>query len=424
MKPTSKQDAEARALGPAGAAALLVGAALVLAALAVLRSHGWFDTGFWNVDNGIRGGRFVVQLLTLLAGLVALQWTPQRWARWIIYGEGAICLGAYGLIVGGIYIATLAAYFVALELPLPKPLRVALPVVWVGTVGVFAGHWLPLPLRKTVFVFSVLFHVRMLVYAWEKWQSGFPRGRIGDYALYFLSPPLVVFPPYVGIIPFFGRHAARFAPRLNRARGLLGMRHLGWGLFHSLLFLAMKRLSSDGQIGGLAFLQVYWLFLLQLTQIAGLMHVVYGLLVLHGFVDRPPIARPLTARTYVEFWQRFPVHQKDLQVAVFYNPVLLRMRRRSRYLAIAAAVAAPMFFGNFALHYVVRYVYDWQHCVPRLSGLILFFGASFVVLTASLWVAEWRTRAKVAAPTGVFGYVWTAASWWLTFSFTAHLMLV
>ena len=115
---------------------------------------------------------------------------------------------------------------------------------------------------------------------------------------------------------------------------------------------------------------------------------------------------------------------KDLQVAVFYNPVLLRMRRGNRYLAIAAAVAAPMFFGNFALHYVVRYVYDWQHCVPRLSGLILFFVASFVVLTASLWVAEWRTRAKVAAPTGVFGYVWTAASWWLTFSFTAHLMLV
>lgn len=407
---------------------LVLGAALLasLGCVAFLRTRGLFPTGFFATDSGVTGTPFHLQLAALAAGVAALQIAPVRWSRAIVCVEGALCLLLVGPALGLAFLAVLTLYYFALEIPLPRGIRLAVPIAWILGFGLVTARSLSPAVVFQGFLFSLMFHLRMLVYAWEKWQSGYPRGRMGDYWLYMLSGPLIVFPPYIGIVPFFGKNAERFEPRLDRARASSGVRHLAVGLLFALVLEGMRRTNLWATGQGI-FIMDYpwsrrcWTLAAEVIAAAQLIHVVYGLLLLHGFIDRLPIDRPLLSRTYAEFWRRFQIHQKDLQVAFFFNPVMLKLRRRNRYLAIAAAAAVTMLIGNFCLHYLVRYVYYWPIFRNRVWAWVMFDVASFLGLTANLWAAEWRGRHPRPAPTPGSGVLWGILSWGLTMTFVAYL---
>jgi hypothetical protein len=259
--------------------------------------------------------------------------------------------------------------------------------------------------------------MRLMMVVWDKWQRGWPRGRFGDWALYFTSPALVVFPPYVTVIPFYERHAGSFAPRLDVERARLGIGHIGTGLLAQLALWAVRaQLGGDHGWLGTRLLD-YVILVLGVARIA---HIAYGLTLLHGFADpRPPMRAPLLATDVVDMWNRFQVHQKDMQVAFFYAPVLIALRRANRYVAIVAATAMTMLVGNFAVHFLLRYVFALPSFGERLGPTFAFAAAQFVALAVTLCLGEWRRRRKRRPPRGMAGFAYTLVCWAATQAFTA-----
>ncbi len=378
-------------------------------------------TSFFQNDSGVFGGLFRLQLGAMFLGVAALQWAPSRWVRPLLMVEGLVCLGGYDWPTAGVYLAAALSFYGALELPLPRAIRWAVPIAWLAGAGLL-GHWFD----ETYFyrdghVFGALYGVRFLVYAWEKWQRGYPKGSLGDYLFYVLSPPLITFPPYLVIIPFYGEHGRNLHPRMTARRALVAFKHVGLAAALALLasppILAWVRSTHPDQ---------HWWgrpegFAQGVAAVGASAHAAYALLLLHGIAERPPLRWPLLSTSYLELWQRYQIHQKDLQVAFFYNPLLMRLRRRNRYLAITAAVAVTMLIGNPIIHVLARYLYDWPAIPARLLHITYFNAASTVLLAGGLCLQEWRKRNRRSPPEGILAVVWGIAGWALTMACVSFL---
>ncbi|MBS2015716.1 MAG: hypothetical protein JST00_22705 [Deltaproteobacteria bacterium] len=385
---------------------------VVAACLSALRQKTTFPTSYFRFDSGVGDGAFDLQLLLLFVGVALLQVVPARFARAVAIAEGVACLAVHGVAALG-FLGALAAFYLALEVPLPRKIRPLVPIVLLTAFGVLGSRWV----RSPAALFGTMFAVRLLVYAWDKWQRGYPPGRLGDFALYVMCAPLVVFPPYVVVAPFYDRHASSFAPRVDAARLREACAHLGVGLFAQLLRVTVPW-ALGSKLGWTGTILSEWVvYVLAVARIA---YVTHGLLLLHGFVDRPPLKAPLLATDFVAMWNRFLIHQKDLQVAFFYAPTLIRLRRKNRYVAIVCAVAVTMFVGNLLLHFLVRYAYMLP-TPPRFGALYAFYAISFVLLSATLCLEEWRRRTKRRPRGGALGAAWTVLCWSATQLVTAWL---
>jgi hypothetical protein len=402
------------AMSRAASLAALLGLLLAMASISVLHARGQLPTSFFATADALPDGPFDLQLLAMFAGVALLQIVPARFARAVVFAEGVVCLAAYG--VEGLYFAAaLLAWFGLLEVPLPRRARLALPLAALVGTGVLGSlHVLPWAYR-----FSILFSMRLVMVTWDKWQHDWPRGRFSDYALYLLSPPLLVHPPYVVIIPFYERHGAAFAPRLTSERARRAIGQLGTGLAAHLVYWLVRWQVGVPHGVVLRCAVDYVLFILAVARVA---HIAYGLLLFHGFDDRPPIRAPLLATDFVEMWNRFQAHQKDMQVALFFTPVLIRLRRANRYVAILAATAMTMFVGNLFIHFLVRYVYSLETVTRRLLPLYEFFLVSFVVLSVTLSLQEWRRRTKRKPRRGALGLAYTLGCWAATQALVATLL--
>jgi hypothetical protein len=418
------KSADAASARPLGRTGLLVAALAFLvsvACISVLRNNLVFPTGYWNTDTELFDLRFDAQLAALFVGFVLLQAAPTRFARAIVVGEGLAVLAPYG-VRGLFWIAGLFVWFYALEVPIAKRLRPLVPIALLLGAGAL-GTLGTTRVAEGAFFFSIFFSCRLMLYAWDKWQRGWPRGSLGDYLFHFAAPPLLAFPPYVVIIPFYGTYAKGFAPRLTAARAREAFAQIGLGLFCAVAVVALRvRVAPHLLAPAYAAASILFDYVVVVLRVGALAHVAHGLLLLHGLVDRPPLDRPLLATNYVEVWTRFQTHQKDMQMAMFFTPVLLRFRRANRYLAITAATAATLLVGNLAIHVLARYIYAPARNIERLAPLYAFFVPSFVVLAASLCFQEWRRRTKKKPPRGALGVLYTVVTWALTFAFTALLL--
>jgi hypothetical protein len=392
-----------RPLSRVGLLATLLGLIAVVGCLSVVRERTYYPTSYYKFDSGISYGGFDLQLATMALGIMLLQVAPVRFARAIVIADGALCLAAYGR-DGLFFAAALALWFVAMEIPFPKRVRPLVPIALLTATGLAGGRWL----TDTSCLFSTMFSARLMMYAWDKWQRGWPRGAAGEFLLYFMSPPLIVFPPFLVFIPFYEKHAATFAPRLTAERTRLAMGHVGTGLCAHFL-LEIVRWHSVNVHGWLT--TRYVGYVMMILGIARLAHVAYGLLLLHGFIDRAPIRAPLLGTDLVEMWNRLSSHQKDMQVSLFYAPTIIRLRRKNRYVAIVAATALTLLVGNLVIHFLSRYIYGLEGFASRLVPLYAFFFVGFVAIAATLCLQEWRRRTKRQPPRGVLGLAYTVVCW-------------
>jgi hypothetical protein len=405
-------------VGP-GAFLRILGALLTaLVVVALLRQRDHYPTGFWGTDSGLQGTPFHAQLVFLALGAVAVRYVRPQMARTIVIGEGLACLAAYGR-WGLCFLGALAVWFFALEAPLAARIRPIVPLALIAGAGVLGA----LGLAPWSYLFSILFTPRLMMYAWEKWQRGWPRASLEEFALYFLSPVLVVFPPYVVIIPYYGSHAKNFQPRLSEHQVRRGLVSFGNGVVSIAAVYVVSVLVDKMPAGASPWVRFFFPFFLQVAQVGALGHVAFGLLWAHGFVDeRPPVNNPFVSTSYVQVWNRFQTHQKDLQVSFFYAPVLFRLRHKNRYLAIFAATAVTMLAGNTLVHFFARYIYDLKFWAPSIARNYRFFFLSTVVLGATLSFQEWQRRTRWRAPAGAAGAIYGAVCWAATFAFTAFLV--
>jgi hypothetical protein len=205
-------------------------------------------------------------------------------------------------------------------------------------------------------------------------------------ALYYLAAPLAVIHPYLCFVPWLDEVAEgrALAPQWQRA-----LQQLGWAALYTGLACGLPLVRPWTPIAVATFMDT-------LFAVGQLVHVIHALMLLHGFACRDPIHWPLASSSYLDFWRRFQVHLKDVQVMLFYLPLMMRLRRWNRFLAIAVSLAVTLIVFNTAVHVCTRYVFVAD--VGRRAGWALAVNAvNWAVLAASLCVVELRQRAKAGA---------------------------
>ncbi|MEO8587696.1 MAG: hypothetical protein ABI584_16135 [Acidobacteriota bacterium] len=404
--------------------------ATVLCIMYTLRESDRLLTSAWGHDSHLFGARFGFQLAVLFVGAAVLQFVPRRWAPWVLVADALVCLAVYGPPMMFLSLGLLLAWFGLLELPLPPLPRILVGAGFLALLGLL-GAMRVLP---RAYDFSMMFSLRLVMYAWHRWQRDFAKERFSDYALFVLLPPLVVLPPYLTIIPFYGEQVDQFKPRLDRPRLRRALVHLALGLGYALalgyavgpavgrgLNPALKdldRLVPGFGIGLLPTVRLYVDYLVMVARVAEVAHLSYGLLLVYGMDFRLPINRPLLARSYLELWSRFQIHQKDLQVALFYTPTLMRYRRKNRYLVIVAALVLTLVVGNTLMHVLIRYVYNIDTIALTTANALRKNLLNAGILAATLCLMEWRVRHHQRAPTGV---LWKGLTWFGTLTMAAWI---
>lgn len=385
-----------RRLVAAVCTALAVAAIGVVAArVRVPFSIGHDDAGFAISNVGL-----AVQLAALVLGVAAVHLAGPVYARSVIVIEGAICVLAHGA-VGVLYLGALAAWYVALTSPLG---RLRWPCAAVLFAGFQATAWTAA--REQGLVFSMLFTPRLLLFAWDRWARADEPVQPLGYAVYMLAAPLVIVPSFLLFVPFFEGFAERVRPGLSRRLAGRVCHHLAWaaGLGACRALLALRP-----ELDGIALALARFGEILLYAAIVG--HAIYALLLLHGIEERLPQRWPLAATRYVELWSRFRIHQKDMQVAMFYTPALLALRTWNRYAAIIAATLWTMAIGNLMLHGTVRYAFiyveDPAAWWPIFARICVVNTAIGVVLAIDLCRDEWRRRHGAPRPAA-----WRTALGW------------
>lgn len=386
--------------------------ALVL--LFVLRTANVFVTGPYGTDTKLAGVPFEAQLAVLAFGATLLQIVPKRVVKPLLVVQGIACLLPYGIRFALAALGALVVWFFALKLPIAVKYRFFVPLFLVaGTAALGASKVIIGP-----FAFSMFFTMRLMLYAWEQHQNGYPPRSALDFSVYMLAAPLLFTYPYMLFIPN-PSIVEKIEPRLTERTGrrVLAYLTLGLAMNGALWLLSMFRVPPLTMAGAITANYV-----LHIVQLGRLAHIVFALLVLHGIHDRVPLNAPLLATDFVDMWRRYQIHQKDLQVTLFYNPALIAFRRANRYVAITVAVFWTMFVGNLVIHSLARYSYTPGRWLPLLWSRLIFFAAGGTVLAATLCLQEWRRRKRHPVPKGWLGRGYTAVCWILTQSFTAVLM--
>ncbi|MEO8877473.1 MAG: hypothetical protein ABI461_17895, partial [Polyangiaceae bacterium] len=389
----------------------LIFAGVLALALFVLfrgRAAGMVPTSVWDHDSGIFGARFAAQLGVLFVGVIGLQLFPERWSRVILMIEGAVCLAIMGHSTALLFGALLLAWFFALALPLPAIARLVMCAALLAILGWCGGHGL----IARAYAFSMMFSLRLIMYAWDQWQKGFPKAALRPYLTYVLAAPLVVFPPYLTFIPTFDKHDAKITPRLSASRVRRAFRHFGLGLLFA-FFVAFAHVAPN--IDGTSLPIRSLRYVMVVASVAQIAHLTFALLLLHGMDDRLPINNPLFSRDYVQYWSRFQIHQKDMQVNLFYTPALFRLRKGNRYITIMAALMWTLVLWNTILHLLIRYLYfTHAELLEHLRIALMVNALNTLVIGGTLCLQEWRRRSKHPAPKGL---VWEGMSWMCTMLF-------
>jgi hypothetical protein len=133
-------------------------------------------------------------------------------------------------------------------------------------------------------------------------------------------------------------------------------------------------------------------YLLDIAFIAGWSHVVVAIVRMAGYAIPRNTARPLSARTLAEFWNRYYFYFKELLVDFFFFPAFLRYFKKQPKLRVAFATLCAASFGNVLFHFTwnLNLTLDYG-----LLGAIRHFesyGVYSLLLAGGLIVSQLRAR--------------------------------
>jgi hypothetical protein len=329
---------------------------------------------------------FDIQLGALVIGVMLVHLVPRPLARWVLVGEGLLCVLAWGA-AGAAYVLALLAWWGIIEARVLGRWRFAIAALALAAMDACA--WASAWVSAVALVFSMLFTLRLIVYAYDRWQRDDEPTPLREYLVFVLCAPLVVVPPFMSIIPLFGEFLSRFDPVLTRSRLVAVVRHFVLAIVFGGARVALSHYGLAGD--HLELSTMYGRFLANVLGLATIAHLALALLLLHGIEERLPLWRPLLATRMLELWQRLSVHLKDAQVFLFYTPALLRLRRKNRYAAIAVATTWTLVVGNTLVHVVARYVFLHDGVAKTACGLAAN-AVMATVLAIELCRDDWWVR--------------------------------
>ncbi len=298
-------------------------------------------------------GRAFEILVALAAGTLPVHYLlPLRWKKPFFVGVSLGGLVAvFGLEMIWTVLPVAAVLIGVCFLPLAWWFRAGLIAALAAALALArAGWWVPLDVPATVWpVLGTMFMFRMIVFLYELKHAEKPEKPIDALSYFFLLPNYCFLHfPVVDYRTFLRGYFAADIHAIQR-RGLVMMTR---GTVHLLLYRLVYHnlLIAPGAVRDpLHLLQFvvcnYFLYL----RVSGQFHMACGMLHLFGFQLPETHHHYFLATGFTDYWRRINIYWKDFMIRVVFNPVVFRLKRRPRGLALAVATLA-VFVTTWALH--------------------------------------------------------------------------
>jgi len=361
-----------------------------------LKRHHFTTFDFFGYGPLYSDERLLPLLVAWLLTALSIWWLPpSRRPTLTLVGGLVTGLMAYPLLMPAILALTWGGHALLHAARFTTLQKLTLLTALHAALGAAAWEWLEL--RTLALVFVSLTFFRTLRYWHELARRRYPPIPIGDFLRYQLPAASFVIHPYLVVIPPFSLIPPS-RDRLEMHRE--GLSHVWFGL--------LTLMASYALIAGLRFVfpvtptdPLRWHLwamvdlLYILTYAAANAGFLVGLMLLQGMDVKPAFNHPWFAANLFEYWNRFIIHFKDLQVALFYFPTVLSLRRRRREIAVLAGVAVTFVFGNNLVHLMGRYLYS-EDLMTRFPHAVLQNLALTGVMSAAFLWEEYKARRKTA----------------------------
>ena len=215
-------------------------------------------------------------------------------------------------------------------------------------------------------------------------------------------------------VPFKGpAFLKKFEARTETELAATRLRGLKLGLWAAILALAHRLLSvafydagamptldetiiavaaGDLPGRGLSWAVVAKNFILNIIAFGAIAHTLVAIVRMAGYGIPRNMARPLTARTMAEFWNRYVYYFKEVLVDFFFYPAFLRWFKKSPKLRIAFATFCAAFVGNL-LFSIIAQAHLFAQVGP-IAALATFqsYAVYAFALTLALIASQLRSR--------------------------------
>jgi hypothetical protein len=339
-------------------------------------------------------GRAFQFLMALLALTLPIHYLlPLRWKA-----PAAIALSGFALgwifgpgpaaVVIGVGLVLVALTFV----PIPWTARAGLVGAVALVVAAARGGLIDPPLPPIAWpMIGTLFMFRMILYLYERKHADTPERPIDALSYFFLLPNICFL--HFPVVDYRTFRRGYFAEEIHatQRRGLAMMVN---GLAHLLVYRIIDHdfLIPQSQVQGTASLGWYLACnYLMYLRVSGQFHVACGMLHLLGYRLPETHHHYLLATGFTDYWRRINIYWKDFMVRVVFNPVVFRMKRRPRPVALAAGTAA-VFIATWLLH---AYQSFWLRGSWGFSGPdALFWGILGVLVLINVQLDARSTRSR------------------------------
>ena len=254
----------------------------------------------------------------------------------------AITLGFATVLIGVCFLPIRWAARAAILLAIAAICALARPGI--ASSAIPDGVW---PIVASMFMF------RMMIYLYELKHSKKPETLVDSLSYFFLLPNYCFM--HFPVVDYRTMQRGYFADDVHaiQRRGLdmmfRGAIHLLCYrlVYHELLIPAAK---VHDPLSLLVYLVCNYLLYLQ---VSGQFHMAAGMLHLFGFQLPSTHHRYLLATSFTDYWRRINIYWKDFMIRLFFNPVVFRLKRWPKPLALALGTLT-VFLATWVLH-----AYQW-----------------------------------------------------------------
>ncbi len=339
--------------------------ALLLGALVIAADQRWLTLLAWT-DRCVPVERYPA-----LFGVYFLTWVGARaGARRVVMLAGSLACAA---VFDPAFALLSLVWIVGLHRTLGR--RAALPYVLATYAalaivcnralwpGFLAAHS---EVARWGYVFAVGYTFRL---AWLLHQVKVQRGPampLGDVVTYLMFAPFFVIVPYMLAIPRCDQFRAGLE-RHDDAVERSGLRLMAWGLALAGAAALLARVYSPMREAYAAYERgrylaalghgLVWYPAIAVVEACGIAGILVGMVRVLGIELGPSFDRPLLATSITGWWRRWNTHFRDLLVALFYYPVVLR-HRRTPVRATVLGCAWVFLVGSVVFHWPKLYFRD------------------------------------------------------------------
>jgi alginate O-acetyltransferase complex protein AlgI len=352
----------------------------------------------YRIEERAYQGRAFQMLVTV--ALLALPFhylAPFRWKKPVFIAASMIGLfWVFGAAVG----ATVLAFAVVLIG------TCLLPIFWAGRAAILTTLAVALACARPEASRSILpenvwpvvasmFMFRMVLYLYELKHAKKPEPLVDTLSYFFLLPNYCFM--HFPVVDYRTMQRGYFASDIHAVQRR-GLQMMFRGTIHLLCYRLVyhELLIPPGKVHDPLSLGAYLIcnYLLYL-QVSGQFHMACGMLHLFGFQLPETHHRYLLATGFTDYWRRINIYWKDFMIRIFFNPVVFRLKRWPRFVALACGTIV-VFLATWFLHAYQSYWLrgTWGFTVPDA----LFWGVLGALVLVNVQLDARRTSASRRKP--------------------------